>query len=280
VSGSVRWQFEKAVRDEPVRPKTHDEPGFTMKGKVVGYALASRMNNEGGCRPGIERLMADTGLGETAVRGGVAELEAAGLLHVTNGGGRASGGGGQTNLFQAVQPLATRTVARPNPSPHEPNPSPDEALTPREANPKTLDLEDQDLKTNDDYVVVDDGLVEVTDENGQPVEATLEHDDHTFETLIDPLGPASPAQRERWRTAYDEAPETFQRLLDDAIHRGHRPAAVFDSLIRGGAHRNPNRSRRGLTPDEIRQMGRELSAEGDGDERILTPEEIEKFGVA
>src|ERR1051326_9437768 len=56
---SLRWRWEKAIRDDPRLNRTE---------KLVAFALQSRMDKDGFCWLTVERLKADTGLGERAIQ--------------------------------------------------------------------------------------------------------------------------------------------------------------------------------------------------------------------
>jgi hypothetical protein len=137
VSGEpIRWLFKDWVCAEPPRAKGTlgpDDPGFTVKGKVLGYALASYMNPDGWCFLTFATLARSTGFKETALRAGRVELAYAGTLDFTEGGGRKPGGNGKACEYQANtprhargisgEPFASRAdtprVAGENPSPRE-----------------------------------------------------------------------------------------------------------------------------------------------------------------
>lgn len=104
----------------------------------------------------------------------------------------------------------------------------------------------------DDFVV-DDGPIEVLDEDGQPVEAVIEG--NTLDTLIGDFG-ATPKQRALFEAAYHENPDGFARLVADVRRNGRKPVAVLTTAVRSGAHLAPRGG--GLTPEEIEQFGSAL----------------------
>lgn len=125
MSDSIRWRFEKAVRDDAT---------LSSKAKLVAVMLRSRMDASGRCDPGVGRIMRDTALGGTTIRTAIAELADRGYLDVTVGGGRATGGNGRTNLYRrSLTPRLPRGWRRENPSPREPL----ARRTPRETRTKT-----------------------------------------------------------------------------------------------------------------------------------------------
>jgi hypothetical protein len=128
--------------------------------------------------------------------------------------------------------------------------SPTETRSPRARSSSRSKNYDQ---KNDDFVVDDGGLIEVTDEDGEPVEAVIEAD--ALDTLIADF-PATSNQRSEFEAAYRENPNGFAREAYNA-RNGRTPVAVLTAAVRAGAHRNPDGGRHGLTPAEIRRLGNE-----------------------
>jgi hypothetical protein len=81
VSGSIRLDFEVAVRDAA---------DLSWKAKLVGYTLKSRMKPNGWCKSGIPRLARDCSVSDNTVRAAIAELESARLLRAERASGKAT----------------------------------------------------------------------------------------------------------------------------------------------------------------------------------------------
>lgn len=88
-----------------------------------------------------------------------------------------------------------------------------------------------------------------------------------FDELVRPVGLVGP-NREVCRAAYLEAPIEFAALVDDALQRGHVPAALLVRRVKDGDHRKlaarslPKQPT--LAPSEPSLLERRLAEEGRG----------------
>jgi hypothetical protein len=82
------------------RDAIRDDRDLSWKGKLIAHTLASRMNGEGECNPGVATVARDASLSARAVQIGLRELEAFGYLD----SGEKKGGAGRSNEYRALLP--------------------------------------------------------------------------------------------------------------------------------------------------------------------------------
>jgi hypothetical protein len=81
------------------------DSGLSSTAKLVGHTLSTHMDGNGGsCFPSVSTVAREASLSDRSVRNGLRLLEAAGLVHTRNGGGRKPGGCYTANRYQACIP--------------------------------------------------------------------------------------------------------------------------------------------------------------------------------
>ncbi len=94
---SVAFAWQRVIRDSTLPSTT----------KLGGYALASRMNKKGQCRPSVATLAMDMGVGISTARRAKASLISLGLITITNEGQKKADGSFATHRLQAAFPPLT-----------------------------------------------------------------------------------------------------------------------------------------------------------------------------